>query len=103
FRFDADVLQKLLAGVLKIVAVEIRQPKIEMDKRQIGAHRSGSLEFADRRLIFLPVQMGLAHEEMEFGRVLAYGHELLECALLNLFAASLARGIAQDIKIAQAT
>src|SRR5437763_11909832 len=100
FRLHSNVLEKLFFGMIKIICMKIGQPQVEMDKRQTGTHRRRSLKFVDGWLIFLPVQMGLAHEEMEFSRVLANFYQLRKRPLLQIFAASLAGGVPNNIKVA---
>src|SRR5439155_10154535 len=54
---------------------------------------------SDRLVVFLPVQMGLTHEQMELGSVLANFQEFAQRALFHIRALGLVGGDTEYIKI----
>ena len=71
---DHGILQKLVAGLLVILFLQIGQSEVEMHKRQSRIALDGGLQLGERHVVLLKIQMALADQHVEFGRAFAGVH-----------------------------
>jgi hypothetical protein len=70
-RLDGRVLEEFLSRPRQVLFPVVRDSQIEVDKRKFGIGFGGEVEFLDGLVILLTVDVGLAQQEMQLGRILA--------------------------------
>src|ERR1700689_3367792 len=87
--------------MVKILLLKIGEAKIEMQIGQLGVSFRGQLQFLDGFVVFITIQMGFAHQEMELSRILSNLDEAAEGALFEFGLLRFAGGNTEHVKIIQ--
>ncbi len=82
---DSQILAEFRLGFFLVVKPHMRNSQAEVHERQIGICGCGALQFGQRFLRLLAVQVGLAENQMKFGLIPADLQKAAERFLVEFF------------------